>query len=180
MITLDEIREYRCPRWDTLPDLDLYMDQVMSILEKNLRIFIGQDPQKTVTPTMINNYVKQKLVRPPKNKKYDRGHIANFYIITLLKQIMSLGQIKTAIESVLSDYSSSRKAYERFCDVFEYSIALVFFEEKKKLSKSDHPEADMIVRSICLAFANMLYAEYLIENKKAGTTSCGMDNPCTV
>ncbi len=161
MISLEEIRAYRCPRWDELPDLELYMDQVMSVLEKNLKIFIGNDPSKSVTPTMINNYVKQKLVRAPKNKRYDRGHIANFYIITLLKQIMSLGEIQAAITCVTEKYST-KEAYDRFCDIFENSLQLVFFEEKGKITKSEYPDTDAIIRSISLAYANMLYAGYLV------------------
>lgn len=164
MITKEEIRAYRCPRWDELPDLELYMDQVMSVLDKNLKIFIGDDPAKSVTPTMINNYVKQKLVRAPKNKRYDRGHIANLYIITLLKQIMSLGEIKAAIACVTENYSS-KDAYNRFCEILESSLALVFFEEKIKISKSEYTEEDAIIRSITLAYANMLYAGYLVVSR---------------
>ncbi len=165
MFTLEEIKAYRCPSWEALPDIELYMDQVMSVLEKHLNIFIGEDPQRAVTPTMINNYVKQKLVRPPKNKKYDKGHIAHFYIITLLKQMMSLGQIKTAIDFVLKDYSS-KEAYVRFCEVFEYSIGQVFFGEERELSVTSCENTDAVITSVCLACANMLYAEYLLPEKK--------------
>lgn len=161
MFTLEDIGSYRCPRWETLPDIELYMDQVMSVLDKHLSLFIGDDPQRAVTPTMINNYVKQKLVRPPKNKKYDKGHIVNFYIITLLKQIMSLGQIRNGIEFVLGSYSP-REGYERFCEIFEYSLGLVFFQKQEHLTESEHTEADAVIRSICLAYANMLYARYLL------------------
>ncbi|MBR6514864.1 MAG: DUF1836 domain-containing protein [Clostridia bacterium] len=164
MITLEEIRAYHCPRWDELPDLELYMDQVMSVLDKNLKIFIGDDPAKSVTPTMINNYVKHKLVRPPKNKRYDRGQIANLYIITLLKQIMSLGEINDAVTCVKQKYST-KDAYNRFCDIFEGSLALVFFEENIPVTGSEFSETDAIIRSITLAYANMLYASYLVSSQ---------------
>ena len=164
MISLDDIRSYHCPRWDQLPDLELYMDQVMSVLDKNLKIFIGEDPSKAITPTMINNYVKQKLVRAPRNKRYDRGHIAQLYIITLLKQIMSLSEIQDAITCVMNDYCAEA-GYNRFCEIFEQSLHLVFFEEKGKAQKTEHPETDSVIRSITLAFANMLYAGYLIAEQ---------------
>lgn len=165
MISLEDIRSYHCPRWEELPDLELYMDQVMSVLDKNLKIFIGDDPAKSITPTMINNYVKQKLVRPPKNKRYDRGHIAHFYIITLLKQIMSLGEIQDAIACVTDKYDP-KEGYNRFCEIFEQSLCLVFFEVKSKITGSEYAEADAIIRSITLAFANMLYAGYLVVSQK--------------
>lgn len=162
MISLEDIRSYHCPRWESLPDLELYMDQVKSVLSKNLAVFIGDDPQKAITPTMINNYVKQKLVPPPTNKRYDRRHIAYFFVITLLKPIMSLSQIKDAIACVTQKYSP-KEAYDRFCEIFEQSLALVFFEEKAGRSKSQYPEADSVIRSICLAYSNMLYAGYLVS-----------------
>ena len=69
---------FRCPRWRELPELELYMDQVLCILEKNLGLFGEEtdskkedDGQKTsvvITPTMINNYVKNKLIPPPEKK----------------------------------------------------------------------------------------------------------------
>lgn len=164
MISTEEIRAYRCPRWDELPDLELYMDQVISVLDKNLRIFIGDDPSKSVTPTMINNYVKQKLVRPPKNKRYDREHIANIYVITLMKQLLSLGEIQAAISCVREEYSP-KDAYDRFCEIFEQSLVSVFFDEKTELAATEHPEADAIIRSISLAYANILYAGYLVTSR---------------
>lgn len=162
MISLNDIRSYHCPRWQELPDLELYMDQVKSVLDKNLAIFIDRDPSKAITSTMINNYVKQKLVRPPVNKRYDRGHIAHFFIISLLKQIMSLGQIRDTIRCVTS-LCSPEEAYDRFCEIFEQSLKSVFFEEKSGNKRSAGNE-DAVIRSVCLAFANMLYAQYLVDS----------------
>ena len=162
MISLEEIRAYRCPRWEELPDLELYMDQVISVLNKNLQLFIGDDTAKSVTSTMINNYVKQKLVPPPKNKRYEREHIANILVITLMKQLLSLGEIQAAITCVREEYSP-KDAYDRFCEIFEQSLISVFFEEKTKVSKTEHPEADSIIKSISLAYANILYAGYLVK-----------------
>ncbi|MBR4881220.1 MAG: DUF1836 domain-containing protein [Clostridia bacterium] len=164
MLIPEEIKAYRCPRWEELPDLELYMDQVMSVLDKNLKVFIGDDSTKSVTPTMINNYVKHKLVRPPKNKRYDRGQIANLYIITLLKQIMSLGEIKDVVECVTQKYSP-KDAYNRFCEIFESCLMSVFFDEKIRAVKTEQPEADAVIKSICLAYANMLYASFLISSQ---------------
>ncbi len=160
MISTEDIRSYRCPVWDELPDLDLYMDQVMSVLEKKLHIFIEEDPARAITPTMINNYVKQKMVPPPKNKRYNKRHIASFFIITLLKQVMSMSQISRVIDCVMTE-ENPEKGYNRFCDIFEASLLTVFFgEEKADTEKND---TDVMLSSICLAFANKLYAELLLS-----------------
>lgn len=164
MIPTEEIRAYRCPRWEELPDLELYMDQVISVLNKNLKLFIDDDPSRSVTSTMINNYVKQKLVHPPKNKRYEREHIANIFVITLMKQLLSLGEIQAAVTCVREEYSP-KDAYNRFCEIFEQSLISVFFGERDGSSETQHPEADAIISSISLAYANILYAGYLVKDR---------------
>ncbi|WP_288153450.1 DUF1836 domain-containing protein, partial [uncultured Sharpea sp.] len=57
-------------RWQELPDFDLYMDQVIGLIEKSLSFLKLNEDDKVVTSTMINNYVKAKLVTPPIKKKY--------------------------------------------------------------------------------------------------------------
>ncbi len=164
MFSLDKIREYHCPRWNELPDIDLYMDQVMTVLEKNLSLFIGTDPQKAITPTMINNYVKQKMVRPPKNKKYDRGHLVSFFLITLLKQMMSITEVKQAIACVMTEFSPE-KGYNTFCEVFEKALHTVFFDRKGSMLNigDDTTETGNVITSVTLAYANMFYARYVLE-----------------
>ncbi|MBR5516167.1 MAG: DUF1836 domain-containing protein [Clostridia bacterium] len=162
MICRDDIKAYRIPRWNELPDLELYMDQVISVLEKNLCIFAYGENSAFITPTMINNYVKQKLVSPPRNKRYNKGHIAAFYIITLMKQIMSISEINTAIKTV-SEKMGEEKGYDLFCDTFEASLVLIFLQEENKTPDfGECEEAYMIIRSTTLAFANMLYARSLL------------------
>ncbi len=70
----------KLPAWNELPTLELYMDQVVIVLNDYLGMYAaGED--KTVTQAMINNYVKQKLIPPPVKKKYSRVHLALLMII---------------------------------------------------------------------------------------------------
>ena len=57
---LNRFSNIRLPEWDELPDLDLYMDQVISLLQRYLGQFPSPD-EKGITSSMINNYVKQKF-----------------------------------------------------------------------------------------------------------------------
>ena len=61
--------QYRCPRWSELPDLGLYMDQVLIVVEGALRPLFPNDPV-ILTSTMVNNYVKQQVLIPSEKKKY--------------------------------------------------------------------------------------------------------------
>ena len=56
-----DISEFHIPRWEEIPDIDLYLDQTVTILEKYLESYVDED-EKIITKTMINNYVKQQLL----------------------------------------------------------------------------------------------------------------------
>ena len=81
--------EYHCPRYEELPHIALYKDQVVSVLNEAVSPFYphGETP---VTATMVNNYVKMKLLSPPEKKKYSTEQIACLYVIFLLKQVLSI------------------------------------------------------------------------------------------
>ena len=66
----EQVQTYHMPRYDELPAIDLYMDQVVAILEDCLRLFLRDAQEKRITPAMINNYVKLKVLPPPVKKRY--------------------------------------------------------------------------------------------------------------
>ena len=101
----------KIPLWNELPELDLYMDQVIVLMEKHLNV---SKKDKLITPSMINNYVKLGIVPPPQKKKYSKTHIAYLIIICSLKQVMPIPDIKilideklknSSIEELLNEYS---------------------------------------------------------------------------
>lgn len=94
---IDELENYRMPEWNTLPDIDLYMDQVITYLEKQLSVFAKSENEKFITPAMINNYVKNQIIPRPVKKKYTRAHIAQLMAILNLKQILPLMDINELI-----------------------------------------------------------------------------------
>ena len=53
-----------------IPDLDLYMDQIMTLFETHLANNKKNEEDKLLTKTMINNYSKAKVITPVKGKKY--------------------------------------------------------------------------------------------------------------
>lgn len=75
------------PRWETLPDIGLYMDQVITLMERAFAPFL---PGAEITKSMVNNYVKVGLIKRPVGKRYDREHLALLIMIGVLKQALSL------------------------------------------------------------------------------------------
>lgn len=95
----NEFRPISLPRWDELPDIELYMDQVMALMEK----YVGNSAdEKLLTPAMVNNYVKMGIMPPPVKKRYSRVHLVHLIIICILKQVMPISIIRDLIKTSLS------------------------------------------------------------------------------
>ncbi|RDW18655.1 hypothetical protein CWR48_10030 [Oceanobacillus arenosus] len=82
---------------EDIPDIDLYMDQVIQLFEKKFAPTKRNDNEKIVTKTMINNYAKGKLFFPIKNKKYTKEHIMLISMIYQMKSTLSINDIKKAL-----------------------------------------------------------------------------------
>ena len=89
-VEAEELINYHCPRWNELPEIELYIDQVISVLQSNLSIFSKEENSPVITPNMINNYVKQEVLKPPVKKKYNKTHLAYLFVICILKRLMSI------------------------------------------------------------------------------------------
>lgn len=160
MYTVDDIIGYHCPRWNELPNIDLYMDQVLVFIEKNTAVFAESGKFKSLTKTMINNYVKQKKIRPPRKKRYNRTHLAYFMVVSILKRFMSLSEISDGIITVRRKHTPE-KTYNLFCEGFETALRNVFLGENIAGSEK-LPDDIILVRAVTSAYANMLYARYII------------------
>ncbi len=78
-----------------IPNIDLYMDQVTTLLDKNLRRnWKHNEDEKVMTKTMINNYAKNDLLPPPIKKKYSREHVLMLIFIYYYKGILSINEIQ--------------------------------------------------------------------------------------
>lgn len=88
---------------DEIPDLDLYMDQVITLFENKLSHSKRTETDKLLTKTMINNYAKDKLLLPIVNKKYSRENIILLILIFNLKQSLSIADIKTILSNIGND-----------------------------------------------------------------------------
>ena len=94
------LNHYKLPAWKELPDIGLYMDQVIALLAQYLD-FIPVEGQKDkpVTPTTINNYVRLKVMPAPEKRRYYRVHIAFLIMIFTLKQGISIGSLQKLLPS---------------------------------------------------------------------------------
>lgn len=149
--------ELHIPRWQELPEIGLYMDQVVLVLNKVLQP-ICADQTPPVTATMINNYVKMKLTQPPEKKKYSREHLAWFLMICLLKKVFSLQEI-TALQRRFTEQAPLDCVYDRFCRELEHSL-----QEKEELREARCP---LLMATALQTVACKIRVEQLLkENEK--------------
>src|SRR3954465_5748826 len=85
---------------DEIPNIDLYMDQVIQLFENKFRDSKRNDEEKVLTKTMINNYAKGKLIFPIKNKKYSKEHLILMSLIYQLKGALSISDIQVTLDGV--------------------------------------------------------------------------------
>ena len=65
------IDNYRLPRWEDIPDMGLYMEQVIMLLKQYLDYLPPElKEEQFITAATINNYVRKKIMPEPVNRKY--------------------------------------------------------------------------------------------------------------
>ncbi len=116
----DRVACQRLPHWDELPDLELYMDQVLSLIERYLGSYPGFD-RKGLTASMVNNYVKLGVMPPPVKKKYTRSHLAHLIVICVLKACLPIDSIKNMIARSVHA-GDEGTVYDEFCALFEDAV----------------------------------------------------------
>lgn len=94
-----------------IPNIDLYMDQVIQLFENKFKETKRNDDDKILTKTMINNYAKSKLFFPIKNKKYSKEHLLLISLIYQLKGALSINDIKETLHGV-NDFITDGKGFE--------------------------------------------------------------------
>ena len=133
--TLDYIRP------SEIPNIDLYMDQVTTFMDKRLAKSRRYDNDKILTKTMINNYAKNDLLPPPVKKKYSKEHMLLLIFIYYFKNILSIGDIQKVLEPISSRFFPEGGSM-KLEDVYEE----VFSLEKEQI---DLLQEDLLVKLSC-------------------------------
>ena len=97
----EKLISFRCPRWHELPDVELYMDQLVGYAERHLEALDVTQEGRLITPSMINNYVKMKLIPAPVKKKYGVRQISRLLVICSLKRDFSISELQEMMGMVL-------------------------------------------------------------------------------
>ncbi|MGL5415600.1 MAG: DUF1836 domain-containing protein [Clostridium sp.] len=116
---IDELNLDKNIELEEIPEIDLYMDQVIQMFESKYESVKRNKEEKVLTKTMINNYAKGKLLMPIKNKKYSKEHIILMNLIYNFKGTLSINDIRHTLSLMVENEDSNeiRETYERFIDI---------------------------------------------------------------
>lgn len=103
-----------CLEPEQIPDLDLYIDQILMLFEDKLGDTRRREKDKILTKSMVNNYSKERMIRPMKGKKYTREQVLQILMICSLKNMLSIGDIKQVMTILMENGIEAKGLEEIF------------------------------------------------------------------
>ena len=151
---------FHIPRWEDLPAVDLYMEQVITLIHSNLGAFFEQVGIQPITKNMINNYVKAKIVQAPVNKRYPRISVAMIIVVYILKSCYETEDVGKLIRMGVDLEAGVPLTYNRFCDAIENAVKAVFSGEVHiKDMQIPGRERKYLMENFALSFASKYYVQ---------------------
>jgi len=176
---------------EDFPDMELYMDQAETFLNRELAVYKKNEKDKVITKTMIGNYVKHNMLPRPVNKKYSRDHLILLALIFYLKGIFQIEEIEKIMKPLIDNYNSEfddkidlAALYEGILEVQEkeqealaQSVNRMINESKYQLSEMSLSDDDMLELFMLIVnlslkadaqkfLAHKLLHEYILKPKQ--------------
>ena len=165
---------------EEIPQIDLYMDQVIQLFENKFTETKRNEGDKVLTKTMINNYAKGKLIFPIQNKKYSKEHLILISLIYQLKGALSINDIKVTLTGINqqmikeeieldSFYNSYLNLTRQNVEDFKGDIEERVKDVKREITddkKEDSPYLEQVLMISSLVHMSNLYrkvAEKLVD-----------------
>ena len=108
-------------RSDEIPAIDLYVDQILNLINDKLGEGSERYRDRVLTKTMINNYSKDGIITPVKGKKYNKEQIVQMLTVYTLKGTLSINEIKRTLKGAYAsgdfDGEDLTALYDRYLDI---------------------------------------------------------------
>lgn len=152
------MEEQRPTRWEELPDIALYMDQLVSYMPRQLISFEGDAP---LTSAMVNNYIKDGLVPRAEGKRYGPIHLGYLTAVAALKQVLSVRDVGTLLNAGRATEKTPPELYAYFCGALDKALT-----ETAHSIDPDAQEGDLARMALDLAvrsYANQLACARILD-----------------
>lgn len=113
----ERLKSQRPVEWESLPDLNLYMDQVVGYMPRQL---IQYEEAENLTSAMVNNYIKDGLLPRAEGKRYSRVHLAYLTAICALKQVLSVKD--AGMLAAPGEGEAAEEVYRRFREKLDTAL----------------------------------------------------------
>ena len=151
------LEQERPVAWEELPDLALYMDQVISYIPRQLISFKEEDQ---LTSAMVNNYIKDGLVPRADGKRYGPVHLGYLTAVCAMKKVLSVKDMRAMLDSV-PDSKEPRSIYNYFCRALDTALS-----EAAANLDADTPEDELPQLALSLglrSYANQLACARVLD-----------------
>ncbi|MGN1350820.1 MAG: DUF1836 domain-containing protein [Anaerovoracaceae bacterium] len=105
-IQLGKLRSGAVIDADSIPDMDLYMDQVETFFRRQNEGMDSEKAGRFFTKAMINNYVKNGMIPRPDGKKYSASHLIMILMVAYLKGLFKMEDISYLMKPLVDNYNS--------------------------------------------------------------------------
>ncbi len=161
-----------------IPNIDLYMDQVTSFMEKELKSTKRYEEDKILTKTMINNYAKNDLLPPPVKKKYSKEHLMVLTFIYYFKSLLSISDIEKLLAPITEKYFHAEdnldiaRIYDEVCEsdkkrthILQEDIKSAFEASKETFANTEGEDRELLqfFSFICMLSLDVYVKKLIIE-----------------
>lgn len=153
-----QLEKVRPVPWQELPDIALYMDQVVSYMPRQLIHFNGGEQ---LTSAMVNNYIKDGLVPRAEGKRYGPAHLGYLTAVCTLKKVLSVRDIGVLLSSVAGNGLAPEELYSYFCAALDRALedTAEMLEGENESERLPRMALDLALRS----YADQLACERILR-----------------
>ena len=154
----DRMERERPVQWEELPDIALYMDQLISYMPRQLIRF---DDSNSLTPAMVNNYIKDGLVPRAEGKRYGPIHLGYLTAVVALKQVLSVRDIGALMSAGRALEKTPPEQYGYFCRALDHALT-----DTAQSIDPELPDRDLAKLALELAvrsYANQLACQRILS-----------------
>lgn len=168
------MQEVHIPRLGELPRIELYLDQVVSLISQELS-FLSATDEKIITGSMVNNYVKQQLVPAPLHKRYTTSHVGWLIFVCIFKKVLSIEQVKCLKQELLQQDLDTSSAYDICAETMERAVAARFGAPDSDYSNHMprvelycrdgsrvNPELERLLEAAVALIASKIYVDHML------------------
>lgn len=174
---------FRLPAWEEIPDIGLYMEQVVTLLREYLDYLPPElKEEEAVTAAAINNYVRTRVMPGPQKKRYYRVHLAYLIVICTLKQGLSISLVQKLlpvglppeeVRRIYSRYAERHRVTAQYFTQQVYAAAALFLDLEPESALTTDRVEELIASAAVLGGFSRLLAEKLLLLLEGRTVANG-------